>query len=137
VLVVACTLLLCALADFHLYCARSYLPPRAFRVCYLSVCQALQCVQYSFIAENLLDKKCEEMINKVLTVLGFLHICLQPYYTHVLNASMTHDPDNKHATEMIRAEAKPRGTQTEAAAVDAYIGTLRIKHAKFSVIQVW
>ena len=97
--------------------------------------QALQFVQYSFIAENLLDKKCEEMINKVLTVLGFLHICLQPYYTHVLNASMTHDPDNKHAAEMIRAEAKPRGTQTEAAAVDAYIGTLRLKHAKFSVIQ--
>jgi hypothetical protein len=29
------------------------------------------------------------MINRVLTLLGFLHICLQPYFCHVINASLT------------------------------------------------
>jgi hypothetical protein len=97
--------------------------------------EALQFVQFFFIAENLMDAKCEEMVNKVLTVFGFLHICLQPYYTHVLNASMTLDPNNKHQTELIELDARPRTGQKPADAVAQYSQSLTIKHAKFSVIQ--
>jgi len=49
----------------------------------------LQAVQYFFIAPNIDSPICDETINKVLTVLGFLHICFQPYFCHVINASLT------------------------------------------------
>jgi len=49
----------------------------------------LQAIQYAFIAPNLDSPICDTMINKVLTVLGFLHICMQPYFCHVINASLT------------------------------------------------
>jgi hypothetical protein len=43
----------------------------------------LQFVQYFFIDD------CDSRVNQVLTLVGFLHICLQPYFTHVLNTSLT------------------------------------------------
>lgn len=66
----------------------------------------LQAIQYYFIAPELkgnvdgtcptVDSNhydevspCDTVTNKVLTLLGFLHICLQPYYCHVINASLT------------------------------------------------
>jgi len=49
----------------------------------------LQVIQYLFIAPNFDSPICEETVNKVLTLLGFLHICMQPYFTHVINASLT------------------------------------------------
>jgi len=49
----------------------------------------LQTIQYMFIATGLTDPVCDTMINKVLTILGFLHICLQPYVCHVINSSLT------------------------------------------------
>lgn len=49
----------------------------------------LQVIQYSFIAPALDSPICDTAINQILTVLGFLHICLQPYFTHVINASLT------------------------------------------------
>jgi len=49
----------------------------------------LQAIQYMFIAEDLSSPICDTPVNKVLTVLGFLHICLQPYFCHVINASLT------------------------------------------------
>jgi len=49
----------------------------------------LQTIQYMFIASGLTDPICDSMINKVLTILGFLHICLQPYFCHVINSSLT------------------------------------------------
>jgi len=51
--------------------------------------ELLQAIQYIFIAQNLQDPVCETIINKVLTVLGYLHICLQPYFCHVINCSLT------------------------------------------------
>merc|ERR1719498_963512 len=42
-----------------------------------------------FIAPGLGSPICETIINKVLTLLGFLHICLQPYFCHVINSSLT------------------------------------------------
>lgn len=49
----------------------------------------LQAIQYFFLATGLNDPMCDTTINRVLTLLGFLHICLQPYFCHVINASLT------------------------------------------------
>lgn len=49
----------------------------------------LQAVQYYFIADSLDSPMCENTVNQVLTILGFLHICLQPYFCHVINCSLT------------------------------------------------
>lgn len=49
----------------------------------------LQAIQYIFIAPNLDSPICDTFMNQFLTVLGYLHICLQPYFTHVINASLT------------------------------------------------
>lgn len=51
--------------------------------------ELLQAIQYVFIATGLDDPKCDSTINKVLTLAGFLHICLQPYFCHVINSSLT------------------------------------------------
>lgn len=31
-------------------------------------------------------------MNKILTVLGYVHICYQPYFTHVINSALTKSP---------------------------------------------
>jgi hypothetical protein len=65
--------------------------------------ELLQAVQYYYIApelqtkaqcannalRNLTPHPCDSYVNKVLTLLGFLHICLQPYFCHVINCSLT------------------------------------------------
>lgn len=51
--------------------------------------ELLQAVQYFFIAPNIDSPICDTIINQVLTVLGYLHICLQPYFCHVINCSLT------------------------------------------------
>jgi hypothetical protein len=52
----------------------------------------LQAIQYFFIADTIDSPECETTINKVLTVLGYLHICLQPYFCHVINSALTRNP---------------------------------------------
>lgn len=49
----------------------------------------LQVIQYYFLADNQYSPICGTTANKILTLLGFLHICLQPYFCHVINASLT------------------------------------------------
>merc|ERR1711871_710398 len=49
----------------------------------------LQGLQYFVIADDMNSPLCESFWNKALTLAGFLHICLQPYFTHVINASLT------------------------------------------------
>jgi len=51
--------------------------------------ELLQSIQYFFIADTIDSPLCDTAPNKILTVLGFLHICLQPYFCHVINASLT------------------------------------------------
>ena len=48
----------------------------------------LQGLQYWVIADNMNAPECANIINKILTVLGYAHICLQPYFCHVINASL-------------------------------------------------
>lgn len=45
--------------------------------------EILQVFQYLWIDQ------CELQVNKVLTLVGFAHICLQPLFTHVINSSLT------------------------------------------------
>lgn len=52
----------------------------------------LQVLQYLVIAPDMNSPLCDTMINKVLTLAGFLHICMQPYFCHVINASLTMNP---------------------------------------------
>jgi len=49
----------------------------------------LQALQYLVIAPTLDSPLCNTFMNQFLTIAGFLHICLQPYFTHVINASLT------------------------------------------------
>jgi hypothetical protein len=51
--------------------------------------ELLQSIQYLFIAPSLDSPICDTFMNQFLTILGFLHICLQPYFCHVINASLT------------------------------------------------
>jgi len=51
--------------------------------------ELLQAIQYFFIAPSLDSPICDTIMNQVLTIAGFLHICLQPYFCHVINASLT------------------------------------------------
>jgi len=46
----------------------------------------LQGFQYFFIDD------CNHTWNKILTLLGFIHICYQPYFTHIINSSLTRNP---------------------------------------------
>ena len=42
-----------------------------------------------FIAPNLNSPICDEYINRFLTILGWIHICFQPYFTHMTICSFT------------------------------------------------
>lgn len=55
----------------------------AIGVFYFFLMEFLQYFQYQFI------DLCGDQTNKILTVLGFVHICYQPYFTHVINSSLT------------------------------------------------
>jgi hypothetical protein len=53
--------------------------------------ELLQAIQYLFIAPNIESPICDTIMNQNLTIAGFLHICLQPYFCHVINASLTNN----------------------------------------------
>jgi len=47
----------------------------------------LQFFQYFFIND------CSNPWNQILTFVGFVHICYQPYFTHIINSSLTRNTD--------------------------------------------
>lgn len=55
----------------------------AIGIFYFFLMEFLQYFQYLVIDD------CESETNQILTVLGFAHICFQPYFTHILNSSLT------------------------------------------------
>eukprot|EP00055_Hartaetosiga_balthica_P003549 m.8161 g.8161 ORF g.8161 m.8161 type:complete len:278 (-) comp3035_c0_seq1:70-903(-) len=55
----------------------------AIGVFYFFLMEFLQFFQYLVIDD------CDNWWNQFLTVLGFLHICFQPYFTHIINSSLT------------------------------------------------
>ena len=50
---------------------------------YFCLMELLQAVQYSFIAPTLVSPECAGFVNKLLTTIGFVHICYQPYIVMV------------------------------------------------------
>jgi hypothetical protein len=58
----------------------------AIGVFYFFLMEFLQYFQYLFIDD------CENKTNQVLTLAGYLHICYQPYFTHIINSALTKSP---------------------------------------------
>lgn len=61
--------------------------------------EALQAVQYLYLAADLKSPVCDTLVNKVLTVLGFAHICAQPYFCHLINESLSGEPNKANSAE--------------------------------------
>ena len=51
---------------------------------YFTSMEILQVVQYSYIADSLTDPKCNNFMNQILTTVGVLHICFQPYILNTM-----------------------------------------------------
>jgi len=60
--------------------------PLAAGIAYFGLMEFLQFFQYLVINE------CSNPVNKFLTVLGFLHICYQPLFTHLIANSVEANP---------------------------------------------
>ncbi|KAH3744240.1 DUF5765 domain-containing protein [Pelomyxa schiedti] len=61
---------------------------------YFFAMEFLQFIQYFWIDE------CENHINKVLTVVGYMHICFQPFFAHLMTYSLSY---NENTRAQIRA----------------------------------
>jgi len=58
----------------------------AIGVFWFFLMELLQGFQYFWIDD------CASPYNQFLTLLGFIHICMQPLFTHVINSSLTRNP---------------------------------------------
>ena len=61
---------------------RTRIPSLTAGVGFFFLMELLQVFQYIWIDQ------CDSVVNKALTVVGFAHICLQPYFTHILSVSV-------------------------------------------------
>ena len=52
-------------------------------ILFFCLMELLQSVQYFFIADRLGDPACFRKVNQILTLVGYLHIQLQPYFTNL------------------------------------------------------
>ena len=68
-------------------------------VLFFFLMEFLQVVQYLFIASGLTDPVCLTTVNQVLTLCGFVHICLQPYFLHFINESLLHVKRDSNTVE--------------------------------------
>ena len=78
-------------------------------VFYFFLMEFLQFFQYFWIDD------CNSRVNQVLTLLGYAHICGQPYFTHVINCALTKNPNlRNHEYKIVkryrhkRLRRKPR-----------------------------
>eukprot|EP00499_Haloplacidia_sp_CaronLabIsolate_P010271 CAMPEP_0196769850 /NCGR_PEP_ID=MMETSP1104-20130614/789_1 /TAXON_ID=33652 /ORGANISM="Cafeteria sp., Strain Caron Lab Isolate" /LENGTH=273 /DNA_ID=CAMNT_0042139953 /DNA_START=1 /DNA_END=822 /DNA_ORIENTATION=+ len=74
----------------------------AIGVGYYCLMEILQFFQYFFIAPNLHSPICDEIMNQVLTFVGFAHIAYQPYFCHVINAALTASPKYKEQYKVVK-----------------------------------
>jgi len=74
----------------------------AYGVFFFTCMEILQTVQYIFIAPSLDSPICDTPINKFLTILGMLHLCLQPYVAHAAAASLVTDEKEKERYVVIK-----------------------------------
>jgi hypothetical protein len=52
----------------------------AIGIFYFFLMEFLQAIQYLYIANDLNSPICDTDVNKILTLLGYAHICFQPYF---------------------------------------------------------
>lgn len=58
----------------------------AIGVFYFFLMEFLQYFQYLYIDD------CDNKTNQILTLVGYAHICYQPYFTHIINSALTKNP---------------------------------------------
>eukprot|EP01130_Rhizamoeba_saxonica_P002301 TRINITY_DN12132_c0_g1_i1.p1 TRINITY_DN12132_c0_g1~~TRINITY_DN12132_c0_g1_i1.p1 ORF type:complete len:284 (+),score=49.69 TRINITY_DN12132_c0_g1_i1:55-906(+) len=66
--------------------SRTHNTKLAIGVFWFFLMEFLQGFQYFWIDD------CDNFWNQFLTLLGFVHICFQPYFTHIINSSLTKNP---------------------------------------------
>jgi len=82
-------------------------------VFYFVLMEALQYVQYMYIAEDVdplnpslaslqASPQCKTAENQFLTFLGFLHICFQPYFTHYMSCGFARTEAAKAQFGLVR-----------------------------------
>ena len=64
-------------------------------VLYFVGMELLQFFQYYWIDQ------CDNFMNQALTVVGFLHICFQPFFTHLMNGAFIFKPESKAKFDLI------------------------------------
>ena len=72
-------------------------------VLYFVLMELLQFFQYYWIDQ------CDNAINQWLTVVGFLHICFQPYFTHLMNGALVRHPEHITQFALVRKLALLQG----------------------------
>jgi hypothetical protein len=77
--------------------------PFVVGILYFVAMELLQFFQYFWIDE------CDNKINQALTVVGFLHICFQPYFTHLMNGAFSRSAETKAKFELVRRLAIVQG----------------------------
>jgi hypothetical protein len=66
---------------------------------YFVLMEVLQFFQYFWVGQ------CDSRMNQVLTVLGFLHICFQPYFTHLFSGAFIKNEKKLAQMQLIRKMA--------------------------------
>jgi len=55
--------------------------------------EMLQAIQYFYgLATDLGTSGCDDLFNKFLTIIGFVHICAQPFFCHIINEALSQKP---------------------------------------------
>jgi len=65
-------------------------------VWYFVAMETLQFFQFFWLND------CASPINQALTIIGFLHICFQPYFTHTFSSAFMRNEKKKAQMEMVR-----------------------------------
>lgn len=71
-------------------------------VFYFFAMEFLQVVQYIYIAPDLKSPICDTDVNQMLTFLGWLHICFQPFFCHLIVEALVQKEWNKERFTLLR-----------------------------------
>lgn len=91
--------------------------PLTWRICRRLVTTTHDRPQYFVIAPDTDSPICDSWLNQFLTLLGFLHICLQPFFCHSISASLVRrvaflPRSTRAADRPARAPRRPRASAT-------------------------
>jgi len=74
----------------------------AYVVLFFTSMEVLQTVQYMFIAPSLDSPICDTPINKILTLLGVIHICIQPYVANIAASALVTDEKERERYVVVK-----------------------------------